>query len=64
MGPLSLGTAEERERQNLIFKCLFGLTHVRIHFKGLIWQSGFQGNEMNKQKPLVTITIPGFYNFP
>lgn len=61
---MPLGTIEEREIWNLIFTCLFGLTHIRIHFKGLIWQSGFQGNKMSKQKPLVMIAIPGFYNFP
>lgn len=52
-----------RGRQNHIFKCLFGLTYVRIHFNGLIWQSGFAGNKMIKQKPLVMITISRLYNF-
>lgn len=64
MGSLPLGTTEEREVESLIFKCLFGLTHVRIHFNGLTWQSGFLGNKMNKQKSLVMIITPCFCNFP
>lgn len=57
MGPLLLVTTEEREIQIIIFKCLFGLTHVRIHFNGLIWQSVFPGSKMNRQISLVMIIL-------
>lgn len=57
LGPLRKG------RQSLIFKCLVGLTHMRTHLNGLMWQSGFPGNKMDKQKILVMINTPHFYNF-